>query len=97
MTSAEAAVWNMVRARRLGWKFRRQEPMGPFIVDFVCVERRLVVEMDGDGHGDDYDRDRDAYLQRLGFRVLRFANDDLREREWVEDRIKEWADHMERR
>ena len=49
MTSAETYVWTLVRGKRLGWKFRRQEPIGPYIVDFVCIGRRLVVELDGDG------------------------------------------------
>ena len=97
MTSAETAVWNMVREKRLGWRFRRQEPIGPFIVDFVCVARRLVVEMDGDGHGGPDDQKRDAYLKRLGFRVLRFDNDALSDRGWVEDQIKTWAADIRRR
>jgi very-short-patch-repair endonuclease len=97
MTSAETAVWNIVRKQRLGWRFRRQEPIGPFIVDFVCVARRLVVEMDGEGHGGDYDQQRDAYLRQLGFRVLRIANDALADRGWVEDQIKSWTDDPNRR
>jgi very-short-patch-repair endonuclease len=74
MTSAETAIWTMVRRSRLGWRFRRQEPIGPYIVDFVCFARRLIVEMDGAGHGGTYDVNRDAYLGNLGFRVLRFEN-----------------------
>ena len=97
MTSAETAVWNMVRRKRLGWRFRRQEPIGPYIVDFVCVTRRLVIEMDGEGHGGLYDRQRDAYLGRLGFRVLRFENDALADRGLVEDRIKAWLKDPDRR
>ena len=90
MTSAETAVWSMVRRKHLGWRFRRQEPIGPYIVDFVCVPRRLVVEMDGEGHGGPYDQKRDAYLRRLGFRVLRFENDALIDPVWVEEEIKAW-------
>ena len=97
MTSAETAVWNMVRKKRLGWRFRRQEPIGPYIVDFVCFAKRLVVEMDGDGHGGTYDHRRDAYLRRLGFRVLRFENDALAERQWVEEQIRAWAEDSEQR
>ena len=96
MTSAETAVWSMVRRRQLGWKFRRQEPIGHFIVDFVCMARRLVVEMDGAGHGGDYDLARDAYLSDLGFRVLRFENDDLTEPEWMLKEIQSWLDDMTR-
>ncbi len=87
----------MVRRERLGWGFRRQEPIGPYIVDFVCVTRRLVIEMDGEGHGGPYDRKRDAYLERLGFRVLRFENDALADRGWVKDRIKTWLADPDRR
>ena len=94
MTSAEVAVWNIVRRGQLGWRFRRQEPIGPYIVDFLCVARRLVVEMDGADHGGEYDRIRDAYLRRLGFRVLRFPNDALAEPGAVEDGIKAWLEDM---
>ena len=97
MTSAETAIWSMVRRKRLGWRFRRQEPIGPYIVDFVCVARRLIVEMDGDGHGGPYDQKRDAYLRRMGFRVLRFENDALAERDWVEEQIRAWIANLERR
>jgi very-short-patch-repair endonuclease len=97
MTSAETAVWSMVRRKQLGWRFRRQEPIGPYIVDFVCVPRRLVVEMDGEGHGGPYDRKRDAYLRRLGFRVLRFENDTLIDPVWVEEEIKAWIADPSRR
>jgi very-short-patch-repair endonuclease len=97
MTSAETAVWNMVRRKRLGWRFRLQEPIGPYIVDFVCVEQRLVVEMDGDGHGGTYDRQRDAYLERLGFRVLHFENDALADREKMPQQIKTSIEDLDRR
>ena len=96
MTSAETAVWSMVRNQQLGWKFRRQEPIGPYIVDFVCRARRLIVEMDGDGHGGTYDTVRDAYLGELGFRVLRFDNDDLAEPGWVKAEIQDWLEDLER-
>ena len=96
MTSAETAVWTMVRRRQLGWRFRRQEPIGPYIVDFVCWARRLVVEMDGDGHGGAYDLDRDTHLGRMGLRVLHFDNDDLVETDWVRVEILSWLADMNR-
>ena len=96
MTPAETLVWSMVRRKQLGWKFRRQEPIGPYIVDFVRLARRLVVEMDGDGHGGEYDAVRDAYLNSLGFRVVRFDNDDLSEPEWVEKEIRAWLEDLDR-
>jgi len=76
-TGAEARLWSALRDRRLGgWKWRRQVPQGPFIVDFLCPEASLVVEVDGGQHAErvDYDARRTAYLEGLGLRVLRFWN-----------------------
>ncbi|MCK9487239.1 MAG: endonuclease domain-containing protein [Dehalococcoidia bacterium] len=67
----------MLRQRQVGaHKFRRQHRIGPYIVDFICLERRLVVEVDGAQHADrvGYDAARDTYLLRAGFRVLRFSD-----------------------
>lgn len=80
MTAAEVAFWQHVRRGRLGVRFQRQVPIGPFIVDFVCRSRRVIVELDGAVHldpWDQYDLERDAYLQSRGYRVLRFENDEL--------------------
>lgn len=78
-TDAEARLWEELRDRRLmRLKFRRQVPLGPFIADFVCMEARLIVEVDGSQHGGSMrDRRRDDELQRRGFRILRFWNDDV--------------------
>lgn len=76
-TRAEALLWNAIRDRRLGgWRWRRQVPFGPFILDFLCREARLVVELDGAQHADQlaYDARRTAHLERCGLRVLRFWN-----------------------
>ena len=76
-TDAESHIWQALRARRLGgWTWRRQVPFGPYILDFLCREARLVVELDGGQHGDavDYDARRTAFLHRHGLRVLRFWN-----------------------
>jgi very-short-patch-repair endonuclease len=76
-TDAEAKLWNALRARGLGgWRWRRQVPKGPFIVDFLCVEASLVVELDGGQHADqvEYDARRTVYLEGLGLRVIRFWN-----------------------
>ena len=78
-TEAEARLWGAVRNRRLdGLKVRRQVPVGPYIADFVCMESKLVVELDGSQHAENR-RDvlRDAELEARGFRVLRFWNDDV--------------------
>jgi very-short-patch-repair endonuclease len=76
----ERHFWNEVRDRKLGGhKFRRQYLIGPYFVDYVCVEKRLIVELDGVLHADraDYDNRRDAFLREQGYRVIRFKNDDL--------------------
>ena len=79
-TDAEKCLWQALRNRQLaGYKFRRQFPISPYIVDFVCLEQRLVIELDGGQHADaaDYDAARTAFLNEQGFRVLRFWNNDV--------------------
>jgi len=76
-TRAEARLWGALRAGRLGgWKWRRQVPLGPYILDFVCFDADLVVEVDGGQHAEQvgYDTRRTAYLEAEGLRVLRFWN-----------------------
>lgn len=76
-TDAERALWAKIRRRQLhGFKFRRQHPRGPYMVDFVCLERKLVVEVDGGQHAANAEHDQwhDEWLKRNGFRVLRFWN-----------------------
>jgi len=82
MTDAERALLRHLRSRQLaGHKFRRQQPIGQFIVDFVCLEKRLVIELDGGQHAEPnqsaYDADRTAWFKNQGFRVLRFWNHDV--------------------
>jgi very-short-patch-repair endonuclease len=77
-TDAERRLWYHLRNRRLGgFKFKQQETIGRCIADFACVECRLVVEADGGQHGDEFDADRTAYLNGLGWEVLRFWNTDI--------------------
>jgi very-short-patch-repair endonuclease len=76
-TLPEGKLWALLRSRRfIGFRFRRQVPIGPYIADFVCYGRRLVIELDGSQHADNlaYDNRRDAELNRRGFRVLRIWN-----------------------
>lgn len=76
-TDAENALWYYLRAKRLcGLKFRRQHPIGRFIVDFVCVEKKVIIELDGSQHLDDPEKDksRDQWLKNQGYKVLRFDN-----------------------
>ena len=66
-TDAERALWRMLRQRQLGWRFRRQYPISPYIVDFACIEARLIVEADGSQHAEPGDHDRrDAFLAKRG-------------------------------
>jgi len=82
-TNAEAIIWATLRGARMqGFKFKRQQPIGAYIVDFVCFECGLVVEIDGGQHADDVSADqyRTQWLQSQGFRVLRFWNNEVIER-----------------
>ena len=86
MTDAEARLWSRLRQEQLGVKFRRQHPLGTYVLDFVCLETKLVVEVDGSQHLDEqaYDDRRSAWLARQGFSVLRFwANKVLSETDAV--------------
>ncbi|MDR3483711.1 MAG: endonuclease domain-containing protein [Bradyrhizobium sp.] len=78
-TEAETALWRLLRSRRLAsMKFRRQVPIGPWIVDFVSFEQRLIVEADGSQHAEsEDDKRRDYDLSERGFRTLRFWNNDI--------------------
>ena len=78
MTDAERKLWSRLRAHQLGAHFRRQAPLGPYVLDFVCFASRLVIEVDGGQHADsESDQVRDAWLQGQGFRVLRFWNNEV--------------------
>lgn len=77
-TDGERKLWSFLRARRLGgYKFRRQYPVGPYVVDFCCREEFLVVEIDGSQHGMQSEKDaaRTRYLENQGYRVIRFGAD----------------------
>jgi len=81
LTEAERALWARLRGYQVsGLKFRRQQPIGPYIVDFVCFEKKIVIEVDGGQHGEESVRQRDdertAWLHGEGFRVLRFWNNE---------------------
>jgi very-short-patch-repair endonuclease len=79
MSEAERVLWLQLRAHRLdGLRFRRQTPIGQYIVDFVCHEQRLVIELDGGQHAESqHDAKRDRWLESKGYRVLRFWNSDV--------------------
>jgi len=81
-TDAERKLWQTIRRRQVeGFRFRRQVPLGPYIVDFACLSARLIVELDGGQHTEDEnimkDESRTAWLNGQGFRVIRFWNLDV--------------------
>jgi very-short-patch-repair endonuclease len=80
MTDAERILWTHLRAKRLNnLKFRRQQPIGNYIVDFVCLEKRLIIEVDGGQHMEDEEADlkRTQWLNERGYRVIRFWNNEV--------------------
>ena len=95
MTDAEQALWRLLRGSQLdGLKFRRQHPIPPYTVDFLCVSARLVIELDGSQHSAVTDRVRTAFLESRGFKVIRFwDNDVLTQIEAVAEAILKSAAH----
>jgi very-short-patch-repair endonuclease len=78
MTAAERWLWDRLRQYQLGWRFRRQHPIPPYMVDFACVEAKLIVEADDGQHAEHGEHAlRDRTLHRMGWRVLRFWNNDV--------------------
>ena len=95
-TDCEHELWRYRRNRGLaGYKFRRQFPIAGYVVDFVCLECRLVVELDGGQHAEQetYDRHRTKILKKNGYRVVRFWNNELLERR--DDELSEILRHLE--
>jgi len=89
LTEAEKYLWYMLRLKNLGVKFRRQIVIGRYIVDFICFEKKLIVEVDGGQHAENADdKTRDQWLNERGYRVLRFWNNEVLEnREGVLEKI----------
>jgi very-short-patch-repair endonuclease len=81
LTDAEMCLWNEIRASKLGVHFRRQHPIGDYIVDYVCLKCWLIVEVDGEYHDtkeqQEWDRLRTEYLNSVGFKVIRFSNEEV--------------------
>ena len=80
LTGPERRLWSALRSRRAAkLKVRRQYPIGPYVVDFACLDHRVVIELDGDSHVGraDYDRQRQSHIESAGYRVLRVGNDDV--------------------
>ncbi len=79
MTDAERKLWHYLERSQLGVRFRRQHAIGNFIVDFCCIKKKIIVELDGSQHLDlqEYDEERTKYLKSRGYRVIRFWNHDV--------------------
>ncbi len=82
MTSQEQKLWKILKNKSFyGYRFRRQYPIGSYIVDFICREKKLVIEIDGGQHNQnddiEYDKKRTIYLNSLGYKVIRFWNNDI--------------------
>ncbi len=78
MTDAERLLWSRIRAKQLGAKFRRQQLIGSYVVDFICFNKKLIIELDGGQHYEnDKDVQRDNFLKARGYRVLRFWNNEV--------------------
>ena len=77
MTVSERTLWNAIKGRQLGARFRRQVPIGRFIVDFGCLDPKIAIEVDGSVHDWSDETYRTEFLEARGFTVLRFANDDV--------------------
>lgn len=94
-TEAEKIFWSKVRAKRFyNLKFRRQESVAGYIVDFVCIERRLIVEIDGGQHNKQVDDDKESALKNAGFVVKRYWNNEvLRNMEGILEDLKIYLDH----
>jgi very-short-patch-repair endonuclease len=78
MTAPEKVLWRRLRAHRfLGYSIRRQAPVGPYVVDFLCPSRRVVLEVGGDTHGPGSDSAREAWLSAQGYKIVRVRNEDV--------------------
>ena len=94
LTPQELGLWQRLRGRKLGgFRFRRQHPVGPYILDFYCAEMRLAVELDGESHGvegaAEHDARRDAWLIARGLMILRIANEAAKDPDTVAAQILE--------
>jgi very-short-patch-repair endonuclease len=99
MTDAERKMWQNLRNRQVGgYKFRRQKPIGPYIVDFVCLEKKIIIEVDGGQHASNTNSDtlREDYLKKKGYKILRVWNHEVLRNtesvlEWILKDLKENA------
>ncbi len=98
MTDAEKSLWYYLRGKRfLGYKFKRQVPIGNYIVDFLCTDNKIIIELDGAGHLEplqiQYDKEREIYLHKKGYKIIRISNNELDNMESVLEYIKMNFEH----
>ncbi|MBT3393396.1 MAG: endonuclease domain-containing protein [Elusimicrobiaceae bacterium] len=80
LTPAERFLWSKIKEKQLGYKFRKQHVIAKYIVDFICLEKNLIIELDGGQHNEEtkeYDEKRDLILNKEGYKVIRFWNNDV--------------------
>ena len=93
MTNVEQSLWYHLRGKRfLGYKFKRQVPIGSYIVDFLCSDNKIIIELDGSGHFETkqkhYDKEREEYLIQKGYKIIRITNNEFRDIESVLEYIR---------
>jgi len=99
MTKSEVIMWNALKGKQIGYKFRRQYSIGKFIVDFFCAELNLILEIDGTIHGEgdnpDKDKSRESYFKKFGFRIKRYSNEQvLKYTDTIYVDLKEYCDKI---
>lgn len=82
MTGEEKILWEKLRNKKLGYKIRRQYSIGPYVVDFYCSAKKIVIEVDGGVHATDtaieYDKEREAFIKSFGIKIIRFSNEEVK-------------------
>ncbi len=82
MTGEEKILWEKLRSKKLGFKFKRQYSIGPYVVDFYCSAKKIAIEVDGEVHGTntaiEYDKEREEFIKSFGIKIIRFSNEEVR-------------------
>jgi leucyl-tRNA synthetase len=82
MTGEEKILWEKLRSKKTGYKFRRQYSIGSYVVDFYCSAKKLAIEVDGEVHGTntavEYDKEREEFIKSFGIKIIRFSNEEVK-------------------
>ena len=101
-TKSEKIIWNLIRNKKINARFRRQHQIGDYVVDFVSIEKKLIIEIDGGQHNNEqdvkYDEKRTLFLKNLGFKVIRFWNNDVLNNldgvyDIINETLRDWRPH----